>query len=101
MSVKRCTLPVGLRSTIHTPCHTGLRARVCVCGCFDSGSHFHANSAFVKQSDAARMPGHCCPQYVANDPRTGPIIVPTFVPAESQPRERARSSGGIVSLTYA
>src|SRR6266705_3371678 len=100
MSVSRSTGPVGFRNTDHTPCHTGLRAVGRTCACFDSGSHFQANSAFVKQSEAARMPGHCWPQYVANDPMTGPSMVPTFVPAESQPRDRARCSGGTVSLTY-
>src|SRR5262245_44826607 len=101
MSVNRCTVPVGLRSTDHTPCHTGLRGATCVWGCLDSGSHFHAKIAFVKHRLAARIPGHCWPQYVAKDPMTGPSIVPTFVPAESQPSERARSAGGTVSLTYA
>src|SRR5215831_16523256 len=73
-------MPVGLRSTDHTPCHTGLRGAAWTCGCLDSGSHFHAKSAFSKHRQAARIPGHCWPQYVANEPITGPSIVPTFVP---------------------
>ena len=90
-----------LRITDHTPCHTGLRCAICMFGCRDSGSHFHAKIALMKHRQAASIPGHCCPQYVANDPITGPSIVPTFVPAESHPNDRARSAGGTVSLTYA
>ena len=39
------------------------------------------------------------PTVCANDPITGPSMVPTFVPAESQPSDLARSAGGTVSLT--
>src|SRR5437867_10992607 len=91
MIVKRATAPVGLLMTVQTPCHTGLRAPGCTCTGFDSGRNLHAAIALATQRIAARIPGASWLQYVAKDPMTGPSIVPTFVPAESQPRERARS----------
>src|SRR5439155_19827332 len=96
-----CTVPAGFLNTIHPPCQTGLSFDGGPCCCFDAGSHFQAKIAFVRQSDAARTPGTSCPQYVANDPITGPSIVPRFVPAASQPSDRARCSGGTVSPMYA
>src|SRR6266496_3520390 len=97
MIVRRGTAPVGLRMTVQTPCHTGLRAPGCSCTGFDSGRNLHAAIALATQRIAARIPGASWLQYVAKDPSTGPSIVPTLVPAESHPRERARSSAGTVS----
>ncbi len=70
-------------------------------GFLDSGSHFHANATLIRQSAAATSPGAARPAFAAEEPITGPIIMPADVAAESHPRARVRSSGRTVSATYA
>src|SRR5215467_7412435 len=97
MRVMRCTAPLGWRMTIHAECQTGLRRTFAWFHFFDSGSHFQAKNTLQMHRDAASRPGMVCPHLVAKDPMTGPSIVPRFVAAEIQPRDRARSFAGTVS----
>src|SRR5205085_12404309 len=61
-----------------------------------------AKRALRRQKPAAPKPGPRCPHHCTKiDPKAGPITAPALVAAESQPSPFARSSGLLVSATYA
>src|SRR5688500_19531390 len=91
----------AMRQTPFTVAHRSRRALALAAALCDSPRKRDAKAMLMRQTVAAINPGACLPHVEAADPRSGPIITPTLVAADSHPSPFARFLGSTTSDTYA
>src|SRR6476661_9881077 len=92
----------GCTTTWAAVCQTGLRRAGTAPEPslrLDSGNHFQAQAALVRQRAAAMNPGAVWPKWDASEPSNGPMAKAAPVADESQPSALARWEGSMVSAT--